>query len=216
MRAYRNILIITSLVVLLPLIAGLILWSRLPAEMAIHFGADGQADGFASRGLAVFGLPLFLLAMHLLCAFVTLHDPKRENISGKIYHLVLWLMPVISVVSGAMLYLYALGITTDTLFFVKLLLGLLFVILGNYLPKCRQNYTVGIKLPWTLADPDNWNRTHRMAGWLWILGGLLLLADALLHFLPDWAFLPLLLLMGLVPMAYSFLLHLRRERGART
>ncbi len=215
MRVNRIWILVTSLIVLLPMAAGLVLWDRLPAEMAVHFGADGEADGFASRGFAVFGLPLILLAVHLLCAFVTLHDPKWENISGRIYHLVLWICPVISVICGAMLYLYALGIAMDTLFFVKLLMGLLFLILGNYLPKCRQNYTVGIKLPWTLADPENWNRTHRMAGWIWIAGGLVLLADAFLHFLPDWGFLPLLLLLALIPMVYSFALHLKKERAGR-
>lgn len=63
---------------------------------------------------------------------------------------------------------------------VPVLLGLLLIVVGNYLPKNRQNYTIGLKLPWTLDDPDNWNKTHRLAGYLYILAGLVLIGGAFL------------------------------------
>ncbi len=78
---------------------------------------------------------------------------------------------------------------------------------GNYLPKCRQNRTVGIKLPWTLRSEANWNKTHRAAGFVWIAGGLMLIAGA---FLPvPWLEPAVAALLVLFPLLYSFALHKR-------
>lgn len=76
--------------------------------------------------------------------------------------------------------------------------------IGNYLPKIKQNYTMGIKISWTLDSETNWNKTHRLAGWLWIGGGVLFLGNALIQswLLPAIA----LVLMIVVPMVYSFIL----------
>ena len=87
-------------------------------------------------------------------------------------------------------------------------MGVLFVLIGNYLPKTKQSYTLGIRLPWTLASEENWNRTHRLGGVLWVLGGLYFIV---MSFFP-WnlaAFLIPILLMALVPTVYSYLLYRR-------
>ena len=79
--------------------------------------------------------------------------------------------------------------------------------IGNYLPKCRQNYTVGIKLPWTLNDINNWNKTHRMAGVLWIICGILFAISAFLGRVGEVSIIILIIVMVCVPTAYSFLLY---------
>ena len=90
------------------------------------------------------------------------------------------------------------------------MLGLLFLIIGNYLPKARQNYTIGIKIPWTLANEENWNRTHRLAGYLWMICGILMIFNCLTRFVPAiWLF-GILLIMVLVPCIYSFWLHAKK------
>lgn len=88
-----------------------------------------------------------------------------------------------------------------------ILVGVVFIIIGNYLPKCRQSYTVGIKLPWTLDSEENWNRTHRMAGGLWMAGGAVLMLLSLLGQISVFIFLPVVLVMTLVPTVYSYLLY---------
>lgn len=90
-----------------------------------------------------------------------------------------------------------------------LFLGLMFLVVGNYLPKCKQTYTVGIRLPWTLADEDNWAYTHRLAGKVWTIGGLVILALTFLR-LPALQFVVILVLV-LIPTAASFLYARRRE-----
>ena len=208
----RKRILLTSLVVLLPLLAGLVLWNRLPETVATHFGPDGQADGWSSKAFAVFFIPLFLLAMHLLCIHITAADPKRRNIGDKTLGLVFWIAPMVSVIVGILTYTTALGKGLDVNLFMQLVMGLLFVVIGNFLPKCRQNYTVGIKLPWTLHDPENWNKTHRFAGRLWTAGGILLMATA--FFRSAGIMTAALLVLALAPAVYSFLLYRRRGGDA--
>ena len=143
MKANKKTLIITSIVTILPVLIGIICWNRLPDVMATHFGFNNEANGFSSKAFAVFGLPMILLAVLWVGAFVTAHDPKRQNISPKMFSLMLWIAPVISLVAAATIYPVNLGYELNIAFFSELLSGLMFIIIGNYLPKARQNYTIG-------------------------------------------------------------------------
>ncbi|MBQ7680846.1 MAG: SdpI family protein [Oscillibacter sp.] len=207
----RNLLL-TCACILLPVCAGVVLWGRLPERVATHFDFYGVPDGWSSKAFAVFGLPLFLLCVHLLCAFAVSHDPKAGNVGGKIRALVLWICPAVSLFTAAMIYPNALGYSMNMTMFAMLLTGTLFVVVGNYLPKCRQNYTIGIKLPWTLADEDNWNRTHRMAGPLWVAGGFLVILDALLQFAGPYLFVGVLTLIAVAPVVYSAALYVAKRK----
>lgn len=207
MKANKKTLIITSIVTILPVLIGIICWNRLPEVMATHFGFNNEANGFSSKAFAVFGLPLILLAVLWVGAFVTAHDPKRQNISPKMFSLMLWIAPVISLVAAATIYPVNLGYELDIAFFSELLVGLMFIIIGNYLPKARQNYTIGIKIPWTLANEENWNRTHRLAGYLWMICGILMILISLTRFVPAEWLVGIFLIMVLVPCIYSFWLH---------
>ena len=196
----------------MPVCAGVVLWGRLPERVPTHFDFYGVPDGWSSKAFAVFGLPLFLLGLQLLCAFAMSHDPKAGNVGGKIRALVLWICPAVSLFTAAMIYPNALGYSMNMTMFAMLLTGTLFVVIGNYLPKCRQNYTVGIKLPWTLADEDNWNRTHRMAGPLWVAGGFLVILDALLQFAGPYLFAGVLTLIAVAPVVYSAALYVAKRK----
>ena len=198
-------LIITSIVILLPILAGLILWNQLPDPMPSHWNAAGEIDGWSSKPFAVFGLPLILLAAQWLCMLGTAADPKKNNHPVKIVHLVLWIIPVLSVVMHTFVYLIALGYGVRMEVVMPALIGLIFTIIGNYLPKCKQNYTIGIKIPWTLDNEENWNKTHRFAGWLWTVCGILIMLTG--FFGGFWVFLPITFLMVLAPIVYSYLLH---------
>ena len=209
LKTNKKTLIIASIVTILPLLIGIICWDRLPDVMATHFGMNNEADGFSSKAFAVFGLPVFLLALLWVGAFVTSHDPKRQNISPKMFSLVLWIVPAVSLVAAATIYPINLGYKLDVSFFAELFLGLMFIITGNYLPKARQNYTIGIKIPWTLANEENWNRTHRLAGYLWMICGVLMICVCLTRFNPVKWVVGLLLIAVLVPCVYSYWLHVK-------
>ena len=204
-------LIITSIIILLPVLAGIFLWDRLPEVIATHFGANGEPNGWSSRPFVVFGLPCILLAVQWICMLGTNADPKRDRISPKMMKLVLWIIPVIACVTMTLVYSEALGYPLKMGTVMPVLIGVLFIIIGNYLPKCRQSYTMGIKLPWTLADEDNWNRTHRMAGKLWVICGVAFLLAAFLRI--DWLIIAIFVVMIAVPTLYSYVLHVRKSRA---
>lgn len=206
----KKLLVITTVVSLLPILIGLLLWNRLPDRMATHFDMQGTPNGWSSKGFAVFGLPVFCAVCNLLCVFGIAQNPKSQNYPSKMMKLIAWICPVVSWFCAAAVYGAAIGFDSDLMTQVILLfVGILFIVIGNYLPKVRQNYFVGIKLPWTYADEENWNQTHRMAGKVWMVGGFLLAVNAFVK-LP-WVELIVIILLAVIPCIYSYLYSRRRK-----
>ena len=201
----KKLLIVTSLLTLLPIPVGLALWSRFPETMAIHWGITGEADGYASPGFAVFALPLLMLAFHWLCIFLTARDKGNQGKNQKMFRIVLWTIPIISNLSLLGLYAFALDIEFSPVVWTVVPMGLLFALIGNYLPKTRMNSTMGIKVPWAYSSEANWNATHRFAGKVWVIGGILV---ALCGLLPHgWAVSAMIVFMValcIIPIVYSY------------
>ncbi|MBQ6601489.1 MAG: SdpI family protein [Clostridia bacterium] len=203
-KKHMKTIIITSVITLMPMLIGIALWNKLPAEVPTHFGINNEPDGYSSKAFSVFGMPLLMLAMHIVCIFATKLDPKMGGLSSKVFTMVLYIIPAVSLLICAMIYPVALGKEMRVGLIVILFMGLLFTMLGNYLPKCKQSYTVGIKLPWTLDDSENWTKTHALAGKLWVAGGLLIIITAFLE--NPVIFFSIVVVMVLVPTVYSYLL----------
>lgn len=205
-KEHKKALIISSILILLPILAGLLLWEQLPDPMVTHWGTDGEANGWSSKAFSVFGLPGLIFLLHWVCILVTSSDTSNQKQSKKAITLVLWICPVISVLGCASVYCTALGMELNMVTLPYLLMALMFILIGNYLPKCKHNYTIGIKLPWTLKSEENWNATHRLAGKVWVIGGILFLP---MVFLPQaWRFpvlFAVLLTLVLIPTIYSYL-----------
>ena len=208
-KKYRTTIIITTLITLLPILFGLIVWNRLPEQIATHWGANGQADGYSGKAFAVFGMPCILAVLQLFVSFITLNDPKRRNIHNKPLTLTFWIIPVMSVIVNGITYAAALGMEIEVGIIISILVGILLIALGNYMPKLQQNYTIGIRVPWTLNSTENWNRTHRLGGKTFILGGFLLIITGFLgSVMGDYGTLAALIVIVLicagVPAVYSF------------
>ena len=205
MLKHKKSLILSTLLLLLPMLAGLVLWNRLPDQLPIHWNAAGEIDGWSSKAVGVFGLPGLILVIHWICILGTHADPKRRNQSGKLKQLLIWFCPVLSVLLSVVTLGTAMGGYFPIERILPVFVGVLFVIIGNYLPKCRQNYAIGIRLSWALDSEENWNATHRIAGLVSVIGGVLLLLSV---FLPvGWIvgmFLAVLLAVILVPTVYSY------------
>ena len=206
-KKHLKILIITSAVILLPILAGVILWGKLPSQLPIHWNINGEVDGWCGKAFGVFGIPLILAALHWVCVIVTLSDPKKKNHSEKIMFLVFWLVPVLSVFLCMVTYITAMGKQVQINVIIPIFLGFVFAAIGNYLPKCKQNYTMGIKLPWTLNSEENWNKTHRLAGWLWVIGGVIMMLIGFFGII--WINLVIASIIALIPIIYSYVLHLK-------
>ena len=208
-KKYKWTLLITTVIILLPIYFGHMLWDELPDMMATHWGVDNQPNGYSSKAMAVYGIPLIMLALQWFMLFMTELDMKKKNHSMKLMQLVLWIIPMMTLLVSAMCYAYALGIELNIGFWALFFLGVLFTIIGNYLPKCRQNWTMGIKLPWTLSDAENWNHTHRLAGPVWVAGGLLLVLCSFFsrHPIALYGSIAVILLMVTIPTVYSYLYY---------
>lgn len=205
--------IITTIVIFLPMIAGFLMWNRLPESLTTHWGASGEADGSMGKFAAITSIPGIIFAMHLFCLFMVQLDPKVDAQSEKALLVAYWAMPLTSLFAGFMVLGSAMRSTFQPMNWLNLFFGILFMICGNYLPKCRQNSTLGIRLPWTLTDEENWRRTHRLGGYAFLSGGLILLMSS---FLGAALQLPLmmvvLLSICLLTTLYSYKLHKEKQR----
>lgn len=202
----KRTLILTTLICLLPMLVGAAVYSRLPEAMATHWNFQGEPDGYSSRAFAVFGLTGLVTAINLVLYFALNADPKRANMSPALRTVAQWTCPAVALLAGGTTIAWGLGYELRMERYIPIFMGLIFVIIGNYLPKTKQSYTMGIRLPWTLNSEENWNRTHRFAGFLWVLGGLGFIAVSFI----GWSvpvFFILLALMTLPPVVYSYILY---------
>ena len=159
-------------------------------------------------------MPIILLAIYWLCILATALDHKGREQNKKAMNIIFWIIPSISVYVSAVIYASAFGMGVEIRSITSLLLGLAFIIIGNYMPKIRQNRTLGIKIKWTLNNEENWNATHRFAGKVWFAGGILLLVSV---FLPSEAFIAVLLsfiiVMCVLPALYSYMFYKKQLKN---
>lgn len=214
LKSNRRKIILSSIVILLPILFGLVLWNDLPDMLTTHWGADGSVDGFGAKAFAVFGLPSFLLILHLAGLLFTLSDRKQAGQNTKALNLIFWIIPAISLLINGAMYCMALGREFNAVMFLPVLLGLMFLCMGNYLPKVKQNGTLGIKISWTRNNEENWNKTHRFGGKVWVGCGAIMLFSA---FLPIramlWVMVCVVVAATVAPMLYSHSIYKRHRRA---
>ena len=151
-------------------------WSHIPddAQIPIHWGLDGQPDGYAPKAVGLLALPALGLVISALLAIVPAIEPRRENLnrSAPAYRAV-WLsvLGLLVVLHGAAV-VAATGAGVDMAGLVAAGVGAMFVVIGNVLGKVRSNFMFGIRTPWTLTSDRSWNRTHRLGGRLMVALGL--------------------------------------------
>lgn len=216
LKENKRKLILSSIVILLPIVFGLLIWDKLPDVMTTHWGVDNQADGWSSKSFAVFGFPFLLLAIHWLGMWITAKDPGQKNQSKKALGMIFWMVPAVSLVTSAMMYGIALGNTVNIGSVLFGMMGLMFVGIGNYLPKVKQNYSLGIKVTWALRSEENWNATHRFGGKVWVIGGFFLVLAA--FFPVEYSvlvMLPTIFVLALVPTVYSYLYYKKMCKEGR-
>ena len=202
--------------------AHLLVMPSLPAQIPTHWGANGAVNGWGPSWMAsVLGaLPLVFLAMFYVVPRI---DPKGEayRTSGKFYQgfviAFTLLMCAVSWLGELTVWGVVPAVGTVNLL-ISGAIGLLFIGMGNYLPRVRQNYTMGVKTPWALADPENWRRTQRFGGKCFVVMGVGFIAFGFTaSALPDGAAAVGIAAIALIPMVamylYSYLIW--RKAGGR-
>ena len=209
---FKRTLAFVLILVLIPVGYALYLLPTLPESIPTHFGVDGKADTYGPKS-SIFLAPAILgvvsLFVFLLLSNIKKIDPKRAaSLEDKMFlefgFITVAFMSLLSIVilystshEGAPTTKLILGAT-----------GILFLGMGYYMPKIKQNYFAGFKLPWTLDNEFNWNATHQLAGKLWTIGGALIILNAILFeaMVLFVIFISIITIMSVIPIAYSFLL----------
>ena len=170
-RKNKILFILSFFIILAPIAIGLILWDKL-------FATVGSAG--ASTVYITVLLPLLFLVLHLLCVGTMLHDYHKNGQSEKIVTVSICLVPAITLFASVIVYTTLLTGNFVPYSLLYVLLGVMFILMGNYMPKAKRNRYFGVKTPWTLASDDIWMRTHRFSGKVGVITGAILLLCALL------------------------------------
>ncbi|WP_342416652.1 SdpI family protein [Paenibacillus sp. FSL R10-2782] len=201
--------ILTTLIALSPAIGALLVYDRLPQTIASHFSFNNTPNGYMGKNGAIVMLALMGL-VPLLIRLARYMDPNRANYEkfSKAYEVTRASIAVVLAVAGWGMLLYNLNILLQMNTIICGLIGLMLLVLGNYLTQVQPNFTFGIRTPWTLSNPEVWRKTHRFGGPMMMLGG----ASGLVAAWVDGMAGTVIFLTGLVisvvaPILYSFLLH---------
>lgn len=173
----NRMLLVSLLVVLVMFVVSAWVWFQLPAgaSVPVHWGINGEANRYGGKVEGLLLLPFMTLAISVLFYFLPRLDPKGENIlrSGPAYRamwiVLLFFMFTLHLVTTGI----ALGFNLPINQFILPAVSVLIIVIGNYMGKVRQNYLMGIRTPWTLANEEVWNRTHRLGGRLFVVSGFL-------------------------------------------
>jgi uncharacterized membrane protein len=198
----RALVVFSAVVVAAMTVLGVWAWFQLPADaqIPVHWGIDGRPNGYAPKAVGLFLLPLITVGVAALFWAIPVIEPRRANIlkSRKAY-VAIWVGTVVLLAAiDLAVTAAALGATFDITLVVFVAVGGLFIVIGNYLPKVRPNYLIGIRTPWTLTSDLAWDRTHRVGGRLFVLEGIVFIVIGLLR--PAAGLLAAVLIGGIVLM----------------
>ncbi len=206
--------ILLWVIILIPLAYLAWVWNDLPEQVPVHFNSKGEADGWAGKTAMIFIVLATTALLNLILLAVPYIDPKRKLMyMGSKYHQLRFILIIFMTALALFIIHNALDPDTFRRNVLFMLIGGLFIALGNYFQAVKPNYFIGIRTPWTLESEQVWRKTHRLGGMLWIAGGLLLIV---LAFLPQsvWQtvlFTVVIALTAIIPTIYSFVAY-RQER----
>lgn len=208
----RTTTIISLVLIAAAVLAGLLLWNRLPDPMPSHWNAAGEIDGYMSKFWGVFLVPIITIVLVPLFLVIPHIDPLKANIA-KFRGIFNWF--IVGFVAY-MLYVYALTLfaALGTPFNMTTMLvpvvGLLFIGVGFMMAQAKRNFFIGIRTPWTLSSETVWDETHKLGSKLFMLAGALTIVAALLGENGIWLIMAAIFIAAIVPIIYSFILW-RRE-----
>lgn len=180
----RTLLVVGGALVLAMVAVSAWAWPQIPddALVPIHWGPDGEADGFGSKWVGLIGIPLVGAAVVALLAFLPRIEPRRRNLERSATAYLAVGIAVTAFLAGLHVFavLAALGGDPDIAALATIGSGIVFIVIGNFLGKTRSNWFFGIRTPWTLSSDRAWARTHRLGGLLFVgVGAAVLLATVL-------------------------------------
>lgn len=188
------------------------LYPSLPEQIPTHWNFQGEVDDYTPKPWGVIVLPLAAILIFVIMKLIPIVSPKgfrTDQFQDVINIFTVTLVGFMSGI-GLLVLLAASGRNVQMNEMVYGAVGLLFIVLGNYMSKVRKNFFIGIRTPWTLASDEVWARTHRVGGWIFVLIGFFMFLNAFIQFPPGWL-IGSIVLLALIPVVYSFVLYKNLE-----
>ena len=202
------------ILLVIPFVVSIYLWDQLPDQVPIHFNIQGEADDWGPKWINAFLIPGIAMAIYIFLLIIPVIDPKRRIVSAQ--------KPVSAIRIFTTLFMIGiygfvmaktLEIDVDLGIYINISVGVLILIIGNYMNTIKPNYFIGIRTPWTLENPEVWKKTHRIGSKLWVVGGLIMILNAV--FIPvsysQIIFYITVALIALVPIVLSYIYFKKLE-----
>ena len=189
-------LIITSIICLLPILLGLYLWNDLPDSVAIHFNIYNEADNFAPKEFAVFGLPILMVFLQIFCCIINDLNAHKHGERIKFETATKWIIPIMTIILQIITFGYSLGWNIDIRKAVAIIIGVMFLIIGNFLPKFDyvKNYNL---------DTEKARKINRFIGYETVVMGILMLITIFLPPIATAVWLVLLIPYTIISVIYG-------------
>lgn len=172
---YNVVLIVIAFLI------NIVVYSKLPDQIPTHWNVAGEIDGYSSKAFGAFMAPVIMLVVWLGMKFLPNIDPKKKNYEkfDSSYSIIICLLTSFFFVLHLLTITVSLGYDISINKVMPLIIGILFIILGNYMPKSKRNFFYGIKTPWTLTSDVSWRKTHRLGGKLFVLAGIIVVISSI-------------------------------------
>lgn len=169
--------IIPALLLLITILSAFYFYSVFPEQVPMHWNAKGEVDNYGSKEVGAFLMPVIMLGIYLLFLFIPNLDPRKDRYQQfrKVYHIFKDFIIFFMVILYFMTSFYTLGYNIDIHVWTPIIVGLLFMIIGNYLSKIKPNWFMGIRTPWTLSSEEVWRKTHQAGGKIFVIGGIIMI-----------------------------------------
>ncbi|MFA4931128.1 MAG: SdpI family protein [Patescibacteria group bacterium] len=201
--------------VLILIMVFLSLWfyGQLPEMVPIHWNYAGVPDDYGTKEFAVILFPAMSVGVLILFMLLPMLDPKKEKYQKfqDAYEMIQLVIMAFFTYMYAVTLFAAMNPEINVGQWVVSGIGVMLILIGNYLSKVRQNFFVGIKTPWTLASEEVWNKTHRLGAWCFVIAGLILLVMALMGNILLELFVPAMVVALVVPIVYSYLISVKKR-----
>jgi uncharacterized membrane protein len=209
----RTTTIVSLVLIAAAVLAGVLLWNRLPDPMPSHWNAAGEIDGYVSKFWGIFLMPIVTVVLLGLFLVIPHIDPLKANIAKFIGVFNVFIVAFVAY----MLYIYALtlaaalGIPFNMTSMLIPVVGLLFIGVGYMMGKAKRNFFIGIRTPWTLSSETVWDETHKLGSKLFMLAGAVTVVSAFLGENGVWLLIAALLIAAFIPIIYSYILWKREN-----
>lgn len=189
----------------------------LPDTVPIHWGINGEANGYGARWVGTFLFPLMSIGIYGLVRLLVAAGPHlggRENSAAnlQLVRIILTGITLFMLIIQLSALAQTLGVGFDMTLVVMLALSVLFIFLGNYMGKMRRNFWMGIRTPWSLANAVVWERTHRLGGWLFVAVGLIGIPLSFVPALRLWGIIVPIIAVSIVLYIYSYVCYRQQEQ----